>query len=498
MSTVGTVRTRLAPSPTGTPHIGTMRQAIFDWLLARNTGGKFILRLEDTDQSRLVPESVHEIYDSLRWLGLEWDEGPEVGGPHAPYVQSQRLPLYQAAAKRLLDEGKAFECYCTPERLDAMRNQQRQLKQPPGYDGRCRSEAGRAEAKAKAGGRPPVVRFMTPDEGVTVVPDFLRGDVTFENARIDDAVLLKSDGFPTYHLAMVVDDHEMETSHVIRGEEWLSSAPLHKLVFDALGYELPVLVHTPLILGPDRSKLSKRHGAQSVLEYRDQGYHPDAVFNFLALLGWSLDDHTEIISRDEFVRSFTLDRMIKSPAVFNLDKLDWINGEYMRALSDREFARYVIGWLERPESEGGLPDHLDRPLDVEYTAGVIPLVKERIKRGPEALNMMGFFFYPGRLPDLDVDTLAGKTYRDDHAKAALLLSEALVLAESLEDWSAGPMEEAYRELAERLEVKGGDLFGLMRVAITGRTVSPPLFQSMEILGRERCVVRMREATQTLQ
>jgi glutamyl-tRNA synthetase len=498
MTNTTPVRVRLAPSPTGIPHIGTIRQAIFDWLLARSTGGTFILRLEDTDQNRFVPESIQAIYDSLRWLGLDWDEGPEVGGPHAPYVQSQRLPLYQAAAKQLLEAGKAFECYCTPERLDAMRNRQRELKQPPGYDGLCRTDEGRAKAMADAAGRNPVVRFMTPDEGVTVVPDFLRGDVSFENARLDDTVLLKSDGFPTYHLAMVVDDHEMEITHVIRGEEWLPSAPIHKLVFDALGYKLPVLIHTPLILGPDRSKLSKRHGAQSVLEYRDQGYHPDAVFNFLALLGWSLDDHTEIISREEFVKSFSLDRMLKSPAVFNIDKLDWMNGEYMRQMPDHEFARYLIGWLELPESEGGLPDHIERPLDVEYTAAIVPLVKERVKRGPDALNMMAFFYYPGSLPDLDVEMLLGKTYKDDRRRAAELLSEALVLAESHDDWSAEPLEEAYRQLTERLEVKGRDLFGLMRVAITGRTVSPPLFQSMELLGRERCMLRLRDATQTLQ
>jgi glutamyl-tRNA synthetase len=259
-----------------------------------------------------------------------------------------------------------------------------------------------------------------------------------------------------------------------------------------------VLIHTPLILGPDRSKLSKRHGAQSVLDYRDQGYHPDAVFNFLALLGWSLDDHTEIISREDFVRHFTLDRMLKSPAVFNLEKLDWMNGEYFRQMSDRDFARHVIGWLELPEAEGGLPDHIERPLDVEYTASIVPLAKERVKRREDAVNMMGFYYYPGSLPELDVETLLGKVYKDDRAKAALLLSEALVLAETQGDWSHQPLEDAYRALTERLDVKGRDLFGLMRVAITGRSVSPPLFESMELLGKERCVVRLRDATQTLQ
>ena len=492
-------RVRLAPSPTGVPHIGTIRQAIFDWLLARSTGGQFILRIEDTDQNRLVPESLPAIYDSLRWLGLQWDEGPEVGGPHAPYFQSERLPLYQAAAKKLLDEGKAFECYCTPERLDAMRAKQRELKQPPGYDGLCKTDEGRAQAKAAAGDRQPVVRLNTPDEGETIVRDFLRGDVSFENVRLDDAVLLKSDGFPTYHLAMPVDDHEMEITHVIRGEEWLPSAPLHKLIFDALGYEVPVLIHTPLILGPDRSKLSKRHGAQSALEYRDQGYLPDAVFNYLGLLGWSLDDHTEIIPREDFVRHFDIDRLLKSPAVFNIEKLDWMNSEYMRQMPDSEYAKLVIGWLEAPESEGGLPDHIERPLDIEYTLSLIPLVKERIRRGPTAVDMMAFFYMPrGIVPEVEADTLLGKAYKDDRATAARLLSEVLVLAESITEWEHAAMEASFRALCDQLAVKGRDLFGLMRVAITGRSVSPPLFESMEILGKERCVIRLREAVQTLQ
>jgi glutamyl-tRNA synthetase len=446
-----------------------------------------------------VPESLQAIYDSLRWLGLQWDEGPEVGGPHEPYFQSQRLPLYQDAAVRLIESGHAFECYCTPERLDAMRTRQRELKQPPGYDGRCKTEAGRAEAKAEAGDRRPVVRLNTPDTGETVVPDFLRGDVSFENARLDDAVLLKSDGFPTYHLAMPVDDHEMEITHVIRGEEWLPSAPLHKLIFDALGYEVPVLIHTPLILGPDRSKLSKRHGARSALEYRDEGYLPEAVFNYLGLLGWSLDDHTEIISREDFVKHFDLGRLLKSPAIFNIEKLDWMNSEYMRQMPDRDYAKLVIGWLEAPESEGGLPDHIHRPLDLEYTLSLIPLVKERIRRGPTAIEMMAFFYMPrGIEPELDPDTLAGKMYKDDRAEAARLLSEALVLAESLTDWEHESMEQAFRALCDQVGVKARDLFGLMRVAITGRTVSPPLFESMEILGKERCVIRLREATQILQ
>jgi glutamyl-tRNA synthetase len=495
--TTGPVRVRLAPSPTGTPHLGTARTAIFDWLAARNTGGQFILRIEDTDRNRYVPESLAEIYESLRWLGLEWDEGPEVGGPHEPYFQSKRLDLYQAAAKRLMEDGHAYECYCTPERLDAMRNKQREQKLPPGYDGLCRTDEGRAQSKADAGDRPPVVRYRAPDDGETVVNDFLRGEVRFDNERIDDAVLLKSDGFPTYHLAVVVDDHEMQITHVLRGEEWLPSAPLHQRLFDALGYEPPVWVHTPVILGPDKGKLSKRHGAQSVLDYRDQGYLPQAVFNFLGLLGWSLDDKTEIIPRDDFVQHFSLERLLKNPAHFNAEKLDWINEEYMRALSPDEFVDVVAPWLEKPDEEGGLPSIVPRPLDREYTKQIVPLVQERVKLASKAHEMMGFFYLQYGV-DPAVEDLLGKTYADKRTEAARLLSEVLVLSEQAPTWESDALLEAYRALADRLDVKFRDLAGLIRVAITGRPVSPPLTESMELLGRERCVLRLREAVQLLQ
>ena len=353
------------------------------------------------------------------------------------------------------------------------------------------------QAKAEAGGRTPVVRFHMPDEGETVVSDFLRGAVRFENMRLDDAVLLKSDGYPTYHLAVVVDDHEMQITHVLRGEEWLPSAPLHVRIYKALGYEPPIFVHTPLILGTDRSKLSKRHGAQSVFDYRDQGYLPEAVFNFLALLGWSLDDKTEIISRDEFVANFSLERLLKSPAVFNIEKLDWINSEYMRALGDAEFVEVVRPWLERPEAEGGLPAQAQRPIDPAYSKRLVPLVQERVKLASRATEMMGFFYLPHGV-DPDADELLGKTYADDRAGAAALLSEVLVLSEQTPDWTSDALLAAYRGLAERLGVKFGDLAGLIRVAITGRRVSPPLTESMQILGRERCVLRLREAVQLLQ
>jgi glutamyl-tRNA synthetase len=491
-----TVRVRFAPSPTGAPHIGNIRTALFDWLLARHNDGAFILRIEDTDRNRFDPTALDALLASLRWLGLDWDEGPEVGGPFGPYFQSERLELYHTAAARLVEIGRAYECYCTPERLDAMRNRQREQKLPPGYDGRCRTEAGRAEAKAESTTGRPVVRLWAPDEGETTVVDLLRGDVTFENSRLDDAVLLKSDGFPTYHLAVVVDDHAMEITHVIRGEEWLPSYPLHKLIYDALGYDLPVFVHTPSILGPDRSKLSKRHGAQSVLEYRDSGYLVEAVFNFLGLLGWSLDDKTEIISRAEFIEHFSLERLLKSPAVFNLEKLDWMNATYMRQMPVPELSRLLRDWLERPESEGGLPDRIERPIDLEYLQEIVPLVRERVKLLPDARDMLTFFFLPDGV-EPDPVTLLGKEFANDRERAVLLLSEALVTAEGVENWTHETLEATFRALAERLGARARDLFMLMRVAVTGRTVAPPLFETMELLGKERVVFRLREAANIL-
>jgi glutamyl-tRNA synthetase len=485
-------RTRFAPSPTGVPHIGNMRTALFAWLLARHTGGQFILRVEDTDRTRFDPNALDALYASLEWLGMDWDEGPRVDGPHAPYFQSERLPLYQDAAKRLIASGHAYECYCTPERLDQMRAAQREAKLPPGYDGRCSTDEGRAQAKADANGRPPVVRFRMPDEGVTRVPDLLRDEVVFENVRLDDSVLLKSDGFPTYHLAVAVDDHEMEITHIIRSDEWLPSAPLHVRVFEALDYDLPVMVHVPTVRGPDHAKLSKRHGAQAVLDYRDQGYLPAAVFNFLGLLGWSLDDKTELISRDEFIEHFDLGRLLKSPAVFNIEKLNWMNGEYMRQMPVEQLSALILTQLEQPEAEGGLPGSVSRPLDAAYTQRIVPLIRERVKLLPEARDMMAFFYMPAEV-DYDIDLLLGKVFRDDRAKAALLLNEALVLSESGLAWTHEALEPAYRELAAQLGVKPGDLFMLMRVAITGRTVAPPLFETMAILGRERVVLRLRDA-----
>ncbi|MGD9935114.1 MAG: glutamate--tRNA ligase, partial [Dehalococcoidia bacterium] len=352
-----TVRTRYAPSPTGDPHVGNIRSAVFAWAMARANGGQFLLRIEDTDRARLVPGSMDAIFESLRWLGIDWDEGPDVGGPHAPYVQSERLHLYQAAANELIGNGRAYRCFCTAERLDAMRAAQTAAKRPPGYDGLCRGIAA-AESESRAKSEPFVVRFRMKDEGQTVLRDLVRGEIVFENALQDDFVALKSDGFPTYHLAVVVDDHEMEITHAIRGDEWVSSAPKHLQIFEALGYEPTEFAHLPLIVGADRKKLSKRSGDTALLDYAKKGYLPDAMLNFLTLLGWSLDDKTTIISRETLLKNFTVERVVPNPAAFDVDRLDFLNGQYIKQLADEEWEGAIREWAERD-----LPEHILRPLD---------------------------------------------------------------------------------------------------------------------------------------
>lgn len=484
-----TVRTRYAPSPTGIPHIGNIRTALFDYLLAKHSGGQFVLRIEDTDRTRLVPESVEKILESLRWLGIEPDEGPGLGGDYGPYTQSERLESYQAAAERLIAQGDAYECWCSPERLDAVRAEQQRLKQPPKYDRRCRDQAGQAASKreAEAESRGSVVRFKTPLEGSVTLDDAIRGDSTFDVALLDDFVILKSDGFPTYHLAYMLDDDAMRITHVLRGDEWLPSAPRHLLLYRALGITPPVLAHLPLILGPDGSKLSKRHGATSVFEYRDLGYLPEAVFNFMGLLGWSLDDKTEILSRDEFVQHFTLDRVVKNPAIFNVEKLTWMNGVYIREHTSAE--RLTDIFVARLDAD--LPASIARPIDRDVIARVVPLIRERVKLLSEVADYCDFFLSD----DLRYsrDDLLGKAFAAKPDDAAAALDRVIAVAESLADWEHTALEAELRAVADELALKPGDLFSLIRVAVTGKRVSPPLFESMGILGSARCIARLRAA-----
>jgi glutamyl-tRNA synthetase len=482
-----TVRVRFAPSPTGIPHVGNIRTALFNWLFARHERGAFILRIEDTDQTRLDPRALEAILESMRWLGLEWDEGPEVGGLYGPYFQSERLPHYRRATDDLIAKDAAYRCFCSPERLEQVRAEQTRRKEPPRYDRRCRNLSETECKEEEAKGIVPVVRFKTPLDGRTEFDDVVRGHVTFENETLDDFVLLKSDGYPTYHLANVVDDHLMDITHVLRADEWLPSTPRHLLLYAALGFEPPVFAHLPMILGPDRAKLSKRHGAVSLLEYRRQGYLPEAMFNFLGLLGWSLDDHTEIISREDFIRHFSLERIVQNPAIFDVEKLTWMNGVYMRALSPEPLGDLLVERLEEDLS----PD-VPRPLDRDYVLRIVPLVQERIKRLDEAAALTAFFFVEGTL-EYPSERLLGKRFAGKPDEARKTLATATERLSKVDRWERDALEGVLRPLADELALKAGDLFMLIRVAITGQTATPPLFETMEVLGRDRCLARLDDA-----
>ena len=453
---------------------------MFNWLFARHHGGTLVLRIEDTDVARRVEGALEIILDSLRWLGLDWDEGP--------YFQSQRLPAYRETAQKLLDQDRAYLCYCSPERLDVMRREQMKRKQPPKYDRRCRDLTQEERAQFIAEGITPVVRFKTPLDGETTFDDLVYGRVTFRHDTLDDFVLLKSDGYPTYHLANIVDDHLMAISHVLRAEEWLSSAPRHVLLYQALDWQAPRFAHLPMILGPDRAKLSKRHGATNINEYQREGYLPAAMVNFLALLGWSLDDRTELLSREELIKHFSLDRVGKTGAIFNKEKLEWMNGVYLRRLSLAEFVHQAMPFLDRD-----LPESVSRPLDEDYVGHVLELIQERAKTLAEVPQLAEFFF----LDELHYEVCLFSKARVDGKSAIEAITVTRQKFEKLVTWDVGTLEGVLRPLATELNLRTGELFGLLRVAVTGRTAAPPLFQTMAVLGREKCLKRLTSTLQVL-
>ncbi|MDD9988815.1 MAG: glutamate--tRNA ligase [Spirochaetaceae bacterium] len=468
------LRVRYAPSPTGLHHIGGARTALFAYLLARSAGGTFILRIEDTDRARFDPAALEDIYDTLGWLGLRWDEGPKVGGPHGPYVQSERVERHRAVAERLVDTGRAYRCYCDPARLARVR------EAGSGYDRRCRDLSAAERRHHEDRGTPSVVRFKVPLDGATRYEDDLLGSIERRNSDINpDPVLLKSDGYPTYHLAAITDDHDMRVSHILRAQEWVSSAPLHVLIFRACGWEPPRYAHLPVVNGPDGKKLSKRHGAMSVAEFRDQGYLREALVNYMALLGWSLDGERELFTLRELEQAFSLERLNASPAVFDADKLRWMNGTYIRALPPEELAGRLAPWLATAGAAD--PERVARP--------VAELVRERLTVLGDTIPMAGFLF----ATKLDYDGGALVPKRLDGARTARVLERALDLV----DAACGPdedrAEQAFRTAADELGVKFGDLMMPVRVAITGARVSPPLFGSMRILGAETCRDRLRAA-----
>ncbi len=468
------LRVRYAPSPTGLHHIGGARTALFAYLLARSSGGTFILRIEDTDRARFDPAALEDIYDTLGWLGLRWDEGPKVGGPHGPYVQSERVERHRAVAERLVDTGRAYRCYCDPARLARVR------EAGSGYDRRCRNLSAAERRHHEDRGTPSVVRFKVPLDGATRYEDDLLGSIERRNSDINpDPVLLKSDGYPTYHLAAITDDHDMRVSHILRAQEWVSSAPLHVLIFRACGWEPPRYAHLPVVNGPDGKKLSKRHGAMSVAEFRDQGYLPEALVNYMALLGWSLDGERELFTLRELEQAFSLERLHASPAVFDADKLRWMNGNYIRALPPEELAGRLAPWLAT--SGAADAERVARP--------VAELVRERLTVLGDTIPVAGFLF----ATKLEYDGGALVPKRLDGARTARVIERALDLVDAACGPDEAPAEQAFRTAADELGVKFGDLMMPVRVAITGARVSPPLFGSMRILGAESCRNRLRAA-----
>ena len=481
---MGEVRVRFAPSPTGAPHIGSLRTALFVWLWARHTGGKFILRVEDTDQKREVENGLELIMASLRFLGLDWDEGPDIGGAHGPYIQSQRLPIYQEHTQHLLASGHAYYCYCTPERLEQMRKEQQARGESTRYDRKCRFLSPEERAAHERAGEPKVVRLAVPLDGKTTLHDFIHGDLTIANKDVDDQVLIKSDGFPTYHFAVVVDDHLMKISHVMRADEWIPSFPKHVLLYQAFGWDIPMHGHVPDVLGPDKKKLSKRHGATSVIQFRDDGYLPEALVNFLALVGWSYDDKTEIFSREQLIEHFTLEKIGHAPAVFDHAKLDWMDGYYIRALPDDELAMRLLPFLQRANLEA----------DTTTVRGLVPLVKERLKKLSDIVVLADYVF----VDDVKCDRqlLIGKADASSTLAALRTAQGTLEKYPSFDDEQK--IEAELRADAEKLGQKNTQFFGALRVAVTGRTVSLPLMGSLHVLGPEKTLRRIARAVELLE
>ncbi len=481
-------RLRFAPSPTGFQHIGNLRTALFSWLYARHTGGQFILRIEDTDTTRTIEGTVDDLLKGLAWFGMDIDEGPIVGGPYGPYYQTQRKALHQFYANKLIETGHAYPCYCTPERLDAMRKAQEAQKLPPRYDRHCRYLTKEQRAQKEAEGATWVVRFAMPLDGETIVHDELHGDMVFKNSNLDDMVILKSNGLAPYHLAHLVDDHEMNITHVLRGEDWISSAPLHVQIYNALGWEVPLLYHVPNVMGKDKRKLSKRRNAPSWSDFQREGFLPEAVFNFMALLGWSYDDKTEIFTREELIKAFSLNRVGIASGIYDPDKLTWMNGVYIRNLSLDELTQRTLPYLERSEAEGGLPDSVKRPLDPEYTKRVLALEQERLKTLSDATK--AHFFFEDALT-YDAPMLIQKGMDIPRTLDALI--QARDRLTGLEQWERSVMEAAMDELGIALGLKRGQFFGTLRVAVSGSNATPPLFPMMEVLGREVSMKRIEQA-----
>jgi glutamyl-tRNA synthetase len=465
---------------------------MFNWLFARRHGGTFIVRIEDTDRTRYHKEAIPDLIDGMRWLGLDWDEGPEVGGAYGPYFQSERLALYQEYAQKLVDSGHAYRCYCSAEELKKRRLEQRERRQSPGYDRRCRELTAKERQGRESQGVVPVVRLKVPLTGETAFQDLIRGQIHVRNERLDDLILLKSDGFPTYHLAVVVDDHLMRISHVLRGDEWLATTPHQVLEYQAFGWTPPQFAHLPVILSPTgKGKMSKRKtvGADGrvynvmIRDFRAAGYLPEAVFNFLALTGWSYDDKTEILSRQQIVESFDLVHVSSSPAKMSYEKLDWMNGMYMRTLAADDLAARILPFL----TKAGLNANLDT------VRRVTPLIQERIVKLSDAVAWTDFLFVDEL--HYGAEELVQKKMNAEQARQ--VLAEARRVLSALPIFDEPSIEAALRASAEAMGLKAGQFLGTLRVATTGKQVAPPLFGTLTILGREKSLQRIAEAERLL-
>ncbi|MCS7248114.1 MAG: glutamate--tRNA ligase [Anaerolineales bacterium] len=486
------VRVRFAPSPTGRTHLGSGRTALYNYLLARQTGGQFILRIEDTDQKRYVPEAEQELIESLRWLGLQWDEGPDVGGPYGPYRQSERKEIYLEYAKQLIARDKAYYCFCTPERLARLREQQIQNKQPTMYDGLCRRLTPEDALRRIKQGEPYVIRFKTPKEGLITVRDYLRGEITVENRTIDDYILVKSDGWAVYHLAAMVDDQLMRITHVLRSSEWLSTFPLHAHIIRAFGWQEPVFVHLSVFLKPSgKGKMSKRDSAQLlqdgysiyIKDLEQLGYLPEAVVNWIALMGWSYDDKTEFFTMQDLIEKFSLDHLNPSPAAINFTKFDHFNGLHIRHLSVEDLARRIKPFLVRAGFE----------VDDQKLLQITPVIQERLVTLDDAVELAGFFFREHL--EYEPTLLIGKDMTA--AQSLKALQESYQLLSGLDFNDKEHLEAALRSLAEQMGIKAGQLFGILRIAVTGKSVSPPLIESMIILGKEKVMEWLQTAIKRL-
>jgi glutamyl-tRNA synthetase len=473
-----TVRVRFAPSPTGELHIGSVRTILYNQLFATQKGGTLVLRIEDTDQGRFDPRALPSIYDGLHWLGIEWNEGPREAGPFAPYVQSERLAVYRSHADELIAKGAAYYCFCSKERLDQMRSLQQQRGEITRYDRFCR-RIDPAVAADRAARETHVVRLKVPDEGTVAIEDLVHGHVEWPLDTVEDQVLMKSDGFPTYHLAVVVDDHLMEISHILRGEEWLASVPKHVLIYRAFGWDVPPMGHVPLVLGPDGKKLSKRHGATRVAEFRAQGYLPEALVNYLALVGWAPGSEDEVFSMEDLVARWRIDQVQKAGGKWDIERLRWFNGVWIRRLAEDELAKRLDPFL---------PPEWDRRL----VRATIPIIRERMETLTQAKDLIAFLF-----TDVTPDPTLLVPKDRTPAEARTAIERAHSALSSASSFDHATIKTDLEQIARDLGWKHGDVNMAVRTAVTGTKVGPPLYESIELLGRDRALERLARAEAAL-